>query len=1121
MRWRWWIMSDQSSSVRLKVIVEPDNASIDALGRKVRAVVGSAVGSATSSSTGSRTLDRIAATQARASSRLGGTDLGALGARFGGLAGITRDADRATRVMEKLRAVAGTTMTALGTPAAALDRTAKSLGRIGDNLVRLGAGIFVAERAARAVAGLGRAVGGVYRSILEPNDADRRFELSLAGVTGGNGKRVNDALYRLGRSSPLPLRELQESAQAMAFNPALAGRLTGSVDESAAEVKQYAELVQRLAMMKPTQGAAGANIALAELSAGQWESLRRRFNVAPSAVAAASGKPLSELKRDGAGSIAAVAKWADMFVPQSVVDGAGKLISVRLQKLADVGREAARGISEAGVYDATLDRLQKIGGELSKYFGEDPRWVQQAKRTSVAMERILDNLLGATGRFLQGITGAKTPAETIGGVVEQVVNIFEMWGESSKSLPDIGAKVGQFLGDVGREVRNLTGDIGELVDEMSAFKLGRNLFGQTGVVTAGQLADAEKLRATKIVSFLGDRGILGAKIRPLTRKVYDETVGATADRPATVTDGFTVSTEGIRDPRAALLAEKVISAVEGTGRNEFVTRRFIEQTLSEKGLLDQFQTLRTTTRPTTAPTTAPSSAFDSVIRREGVLPNLGLLVQPAINKLAGIQHDAAHDRLREVLGMGDVFDSNLGSEKDRYTIGDTFGRLAARYEKERGTYKDALAMATDTGQADAIRRDMGKLSTRYDALRTQLTTSMIDASRSFGLSIADALGDLPPAARTVLLDRVMAGTTSVAEHVRAALVAAGEDAAAAKLGFDAMPLRDRLTMQKAYAASRIAGLETGYDVPLGASVDDILGAGRLSENQVGRRILDFLENDPRGLARQRALYADALRNVKPGDEGSLIDLAGAQDQLAAMVEKMRSLRLETNETLKAFREFGNAVQENLGAGVGNAIEGLINGTEDLGSAFKSLARSIVHSFSEISGRMIVNNIFGTPDAQGRGGLGGLLSGNTGGDTGWAGLVVNSVLKGVAGLLGGAAGGGNFNTGGGSFGSAGADFAMAEGGIVTRPITMLAGEAGYPEAVIPLKQGIPQELIGGGGAGGGGMGTDGARTYIVVDSPEEAWVKGFRAGGSDHIVSLVSGQFKRGQKIHQAAKAKGF
>jgi hypothetical protein len=266
----------------------------------------------------------------------------------------------------------------------------------------------------------------------------------------------------------------------------------------------------------------------------------------------------------------------------------------------------------------------------------------------------------------------------------------------------------------------------------------------------------------------------------------------------------------------------------------------------------------------------------------------------------------------------------------------------------------------------------------------------------------------------------------------------------------------------------ILGMETSGVTLTGGSQAVLAAAAFAQLQQQGDRNVKFGPTD--GMMSGRDIVSS--RNARPGDldndAAQMTKLSammkgqsgGVAAALAAVNENFSKDTLATYDKQKqtleqmgelydvlakkvdyvgtAWKEFGSSVRDSVSSSIGQALGDILTHTGKVGDAFKSLANSIVHTWSDMMGKLLMQNLVGN-----------LFQQQSNGSMGAGGGLFGAALGSLFGAGGSAAATTVAAANGGVF-SGGISFFSA-GGIARTPTLGMVGERGdgVPEGIIPL------------------------------------------------------------------------
>ena len=252
----------------------------------------------------------------------------------------------------------------------------------------------------------------------------------------------------------------------------------------------------------------------------------------------------------------------------------------------------------------------------------------------------------------------------------------------------------------------------------------------------------------------------------------------------------------------------------------------------------------------------------------------------------------------------------------------------------------------------------------------------------------------------------------------------------------------------------------------------------------------------------------------PADALALRDAAEAASDYGQLLDLLRQLEGESSRVRAAFVELGEAGGAAIQQGLGDVFYSLLTDINSVEDALRRIPAALARAFADVAAKQAMQALFGLATS-GLGGLFGGLGGGAaaGGAFGAAGAkaAASPVATSNLAFLGGAAAEGGVFSGGftplgetaGSRGWTGQPIrAFAEGGMVSAPTLGLVGEAGYPEAVIPLKHGaVPVDVRGGSARSAGPV--DNSIEFVVVADQEEAMLRTLQSRKGRQIIGTIS------------------
>ena len=519
------------------------------------------------------------------------------------------------------------------------------------------------------------------------------------------------------------------------------------------------------------------------------------------------------------------------------------------------------------------------------------------------------------------------------------------------------------------------------------------------------------------------------------------------------------------------------------------------------------------------------------VRGEDRGENYAAATLGATARLGGIAGDSA--------GRDDLADlaTAAGSVAQALTV---FPTLARTYAGERarlqGANDDAATLPeTDyrrAGLLASIQEAFDASGTRYNAAVGLSADAASDAARAYGLSLAQALADVPLSSDAFA--PIRDGTGAFARRVADALDEAGRGIDPRRLGTAGMTVAQQQAVVRAGVQRRLDDEKLAQRVGVigpGDSAAEIEQARRTRPDafQSAGRQADFIRDSALPQQAEVLGRANNALAAAPDDPLALRDAAEAASDYGQLLDLMHELEGQSSRVRAAFVELGQAGGAAIQQGLGDVFYSLLTDINSVEDALRRIPAALARAFADVAAKQAMTALFGLATS-GLGGLFGGLGGGAaaGGAFGAAGAKAAAAPVTTSNLafLGGAAAEGGVFSGGftplgetaGSRGWTGQPVrAFAEGGLVSAPTLGLVGEAGYPEAVIPLKHGaVPVDVRGGRGMGHGPV--DASVEVIVVSDMDAAIERQMQSRKGRQIITTVangamvkSGAVRRGDR----------
>jgi len=904
------------------------------------------------------------------------------------------------------------------------------IGGIGRGLVGLSAGIYTVERLGAA---LGRVVEPL-KFILASGDKALRYEQALSGIVGTmtRARLVNDAVFSASGNSQLPLDAIRQASlifgRLSSVQPRLALQTPGAVSD---QMQQMADLVLRYSLADPNKDIGSASTAIQTALSGRFRGLQS-YGIDPHRLAASVGLTPTALAGDESRTVAALQAYGKQLIPNSAVEASSQLLGNQLTRLFDVIENGAERIGRSGLTASLANGIEHLSAEL-RDFVQTPEFNQRAESIAQSLSHILGNLGQAGLRFVRGLTGSSSDTQSVAGAVklmDELGHSMDMW---TRQLPQFAESLGSAIGKVvtalsggakginaalGNAAAGPAGPVTTMVHAnmpavqttLAAVRAGLvlNALNTAGVNAAGRVGGAA------LDAVPGSRGVLydalglgtNAMLHTFAPGLFYNHPAAT-NRPSATTQPF-----GLNALPADLLdalAHVPKEAIEGTWAS---------------GLFTPTQT--------------------ALGRVAG-----GYATEP--NQLAATINQA-HGLIRDLFTEFKVNPQDTTEEP-----GSVLTKVGQQRDEMLGNIDGALSAATDAALFDILNGDLSRITKYRDEITTLTSArgaveSQYAQGRSdtldilgktggrVGLAVSRLLGKESPEGQYYLLGKILSGTLTPQGDIANALRAAGVDVDPETL-FRAGGQEEQANLLREYLKSGETTITAQAKYQ---------GLGATATNQ---RLLEFLqEQQPRAaalLASAQGAYGESPTEVNG------VALVNAQKQAGELAEKMRDLRLATDQTAKAWITFGDDVQRTLGDTIGDTLTKLEEGTLNLKDALKGFANEVLSDFNRLQAHALLNTIFqGAGGDNGKSGLGGLF-GNLLGFGGGAGAG-SSTPTGLNQAPIAESGGAPVASALGNIFGNGMLVPFAYGGVVTRPTTFgladgrmgLAGERGY-EGILPL------------------------------------------------------------------------
>lgn len=188
----------------------------------------------------------------------------------------------------------------------------------------------------------------------------------LKNVYGSQEKAASsiEQSIQLARETPLQVRDLLKVFSTFSVNPQLRGVLSNKE-----QMGQLATGVSGLGFLVPEQGTEGAIFAIREALAGQFRSLRNRFNINPELIAAGGGMSMSEMKEKPTNFLSALNSFLKMNLGQQTFTELQMTFSKQAGNIMDsITGGIFKAFRETGMYSSATNFTAELSNTTGKFF---------------------------------------------------------------------------------------------------------------------------------------------------------------------------------------------------------------------------------------------------------------------------------------------------------------------------------------------------------------------------------------------------------------------------------------------------------------------------------------------------------------------------------------------------------------------------------------------------------------------------------------------------------------------------------------------------------------------------------------------------------------------------------
>lgn len=175
------------------------------------------------------------------------------------------------------------------------------------------------------------------------------------------GDTIQESI-NLARQTPLEVNDLLKIFSTFSVNPQLRGVL-GNKEQ----MGQLATGVAGLSFLVPEQGTQGAIFAIREALAGQFRSLRNRFNINPELIAASGGMSMTEMQEKPTNFLGALSSFLKQNLGQNTFNELQNTFSKQVGNIYD---SLTGGIFKAFRQSGTYESVTNFASQLSNVAGD-------------------------------------------------------------------------------------------------------------------------------------------------------------------------------------------------------------------------------------------------------------------------------------------------------------------------------------------------------------------------------------------------------------------------------------------------------------------------------------------------------------------------------------------------------------------------------------------------------------------------------------------------------------------------------------------------------------------------------------------------------------------------------
>ncbi|MDD4292230.1 MAG: hypothetical protein PHX51_08380, partial [Clostridia bacterium] len=182
-------------------------------------------------------------------------------------------------------------------------------------------------------------------------------------LTGIFDKQTSNKMLGFAReyavTSPATFDDIINMIKGFGLNPKTKNMIDKSQDLPKT-LRDLSYLTIGLGATKPEQGVKGASYAMREAMAGQFISLRRRFEIMPEAVAAAGNTSLSKMQKDPLEFLRSPKAYLDLHLGENTLKNLSMTYEVQINNIKDFIAQAEAMIGENGFYGTAMTLATRV-----------------------------------------------------------------------------------------------------------------------------------------------------------------------------------------------------------------------------------------------------------------------------------------------------------------------------------------------------------------------------------------------------------------------------------------------------------------------------------------------------------------------------------------------------------------------------------------------------------------------------------------------------------------------------------------------------------------------------------------------------------------------------------------